>query len=97
MASNLAVISGRESNRKSRLTSVCLLVTHGTKSYQILGCVIAEAATRLDVMDLEIFRSSAELTTPAVPLQNSTAELAISFGRELQARSFGSKSTQGFT
>jgi hypothetical protein len=72
-------------------------VARGTKSYQILACVIAEAAPRLDVMDLKIFRSSAGLATPAVPLRDSTAELAISFWLEFQPRSFGSKSTQGFT
>ncbi len=77
--------------------SVCLLVTHGTKSYQILGRVIAEVAPRLDVVDLKIFRSSAELATPTVPLQDFTAQLLINFGLELHARSFGSKSTQGFT
>ena len=73
------------------------LVTHGTKRYQILGRIIAEATPRLDVMDLKLFRSSAELATPTVPLQNSTAEPAISFWLEFQARSFGSKSTQGTT
>jgi hypothetical protein len=72
-------------------------VAHGTKSYQILDSIIAEAAPRLDMMDLEIFRSSAELATPCVPLQNSTAELAISSWFEFQTRSFGSKFTQGFT
>jgi hypothetical protein len=76
---------------------VRLLVTRGTKSYQILGRVIAEATPRLDVMDLKIFRSSTELATPAVSLQNSAAELAISLWVEFQARSFGSKSIQGFT
>jgi len=36
--------------------SVSLLVTPGTKHYQILVRVIAEAAPRLDVMDLKVFR-----------------------------------------
>lgn len=70
-------------------------MTHGTKNYQILGRVIAEAAPRLDVMDLKIFRSSAELAPPAVPLQDFTAEMTISFKLEFQAWSFGLKSSQG--
>jgi hypothetical protein len=32
---------------------VRFLVTQDTESYQILGCVVAEMAARLDVMDLE--------------------------------------------
>jgi hypothetical protein len=76
---------------------VSFLVAHGTKNDQILGHVIAEATPRLDVMDLKILRSPAELATPAIPLQDSAAELAISLWFEFQARSFGSKSTQGTT
>jgi hypothetical protein len=76
---------------------VSLLVTRGAKYYQILGRVIAEAAPRLDVMDVKVFRSSADLATPTVPLQDLPAELAISLWLEFQPRSFGSNSTQGFT
>ena len=65
--------------------SVSFLVTHDTKSDQILGRVIAETAPRLNVMDLKIFRSPAELAMPAVSLQNFIAELAISLRLELQA------------
>ena len=48
------------------LSSVSFLVTQDTKSYQIFGRVIAEAAPRLDVMDLEAFDLSAGLAAPAV-------------------------------
>jgi len=65
--------------------SVSFLVTHDTKSDQILGRVIADTAPRLNVMDLKIFRSPAELAMPAVSLQNFIAELAISLRLELQA------------
>jgi hypothetical protein len=77
--------------------SVSVLVTLDTKSYQIPGRVIAEAAPRLEVMDLKACDLSARLATPTVPLQDSTAELAISLRLELQAWPFGSNSSQGAT
>ena len=60
--------------------SVSFLVADDTKSYQILGRVIAEAAPPLDVMDLKVFDLSAPLATPTVPLEDCTAELAIRLG-----------------
>jgi hypothetical protein len=59
--------------------SVSFLVTHHTKSDQILGRVIAEAAPRLRVMDLKIFHSPARLAMPAVPLQDFAAKLTVGF------------------
>jgi len=59
--------------------SVSFLVTYDTKNYQILGRVIAEAAPRLKVMDLKIFRSATELAMPTVPLQDFTTELTVGF------------------
>ena len=64
------------------------------KSYQVLGRVIAEAAPRLDVMDLKAFDLPAPLATPAVPLEDFTAKLAISLRLELQAWPFGSNFRQ---
>ena len=72
-------------------------VAHDAKSYQILGCVIAELAPRLNVMDLKVFHSPADLATPAVPLQDFVAELAISLRLELQSWPFGSNSSQRTT
>jgi hypothetical protein len=46
---------------------------------QIFGCVIAQSASRLNVMDLNILQSPARLTTPPISLQNFTAKLAINF------------------
>ena len=57
--------------------SVSFLVAHSTKSYQILGGVIAEAPARLNVMDLEILRSPTVLAAPTVPLQYLTPQEAI--------------------
>ena len=73
------------------------LVTDGTKSYQILGRVMAEAAPRLNVMDLKVSDLAARLATPTVPLEDFMAELTIGLRLELQAWLFGSNSIQGTT
>jgi hypothetical protein len=75
-------------------SSVNFLVTRDTKGYQVLSRVIAEAAPRLNVMDLKIFRAPAELATPTVPLQNFVAELTICLKVKLQAWPLGSMSSQ---
>ena len=77
--------------------SVSILVAPGTKSYEILIRIIAQLAPRLNVMDLKAFDTPARLATPVVPLQNFTAELAISLRVEPQAWLFGSNSSQGAT
>ena len=77
--------------------SVSVLVTRGAKSDEILSGIIPQAAPRLDVMDLKIFRSPARLAMPAVPLQDFTAELTVGFGIQLQAWPFGSNCSQGAT
>jgi hypothetical protein len=74
---------------------VNFLVADDTERYEILGCVIAESAPRLDVMDLEIFRSPADFAAPAVPLQDLMAERAVGFSVQFQAGSFGSNCRQG--
>jgi hypothetical protein len=56
-----------------------LLVAPCTKSHQILGSVIAQSASWLNVVDLKILHSPARLTMPPISLQNITAELAVSF------------------
>jgi len=72
-------------------------VTDYTKSNQILGRVMAEAAPRLNVVDLKAFDLPARLAAPAVALEDFMAELAIGLGLELQTRPFGSNSSQGNT
>jgi hypothetical protein len=76
---------------------VSVLVAPDTKSYEILSRIVAQAAPRLDVMDLKAFNTPAILAAPAVSLQNFTAELAISLSLEAQAWLFGSNSSQGTT
>ena len=72
-------------------------MTQDTKSYQILGSIMAEAASRLDVVDLKAVDLPSRLATPAVPLEDFAAELAVSLWLELQAWPFGSNSSQGTT
>ena len=70
-------------------------MTTETKSYQILRRVIAQPAPWLNVMDLKIFRTSAELAMPSVPRENFMAEPTICLRIELQPWPFGSNSSQG--
>ena len=77
--------------------SVSVLVALDTKSYEILSRIIAQAASWLDVMDLETLRSPAPLATPAISLQDFAAELAISFKVKLQAWSSGTDPSQSVT
>jgi hypothetical protein len=74
-----------------------LLMATGTKSYEILSCVIAQSAPPLDVMDLKMFHASARLASPAVSLQDFVAELAISFGLKPQAGALYSDPFQSVT
>jgi hypothetical protein len=59
--------------------SVGALVAIDTKSFQILGCIIAQLAPPLIMMVLKTFHPPARLATPAVSIQDFPAELAISF------------------
>jgi hypothetical protein len=70
-------------------------VAADAKSYEILSRIIAQAAPRLNVMDLKVLDAPARLATPAVSLENFTAELAVGFSFKLQTRPFGSHSGQG--
>jgi hypothetical protein len=60
--------------------SVNFLVAPRAKSYKIFYGIIPKAAPPSNVMDLKILHAPARLTSPAIALQNSLAELAISFG-----------------
>ncbi len=50
-----------------------LLMARSAEGDQILGSIIAQAAPRLNVVNLKVFHSPARLATPAVSLQNFTA------------------------
>jgi hypothetical protein len=62
-----------------------LLMARRAEGDQILGRVIALSASWLNVVDLKIHHAPARLATPAVSLQDFTAELAISLGLKHQA------------
>jgi hypothetical protein len=72
-------------------------VAFWTKSYQILGRVIALPAPPLNVMDLKTFHPPARLASPSVSLQNFAAELAIRFRIKPQAWSSCTDSSQSVT
>ena len=72
-------------------------MAHHTKSDQILYRVIAEAASRLNVMDLKSLDAAAGLATPTVPLQDFAAELTVGFRLKSQAWPFGSNYSHGAT
>ena len=77
--------------------SVGVLMALDAKSYEILSRIIAQSAPRLNVMDLKIFHASARLTSPAISLQDFTAELTIGFRVKPQARSLGTDPSQSVT
>jgi len=53
--------------------SVNVLVALDTKSYEIRSRIIAEAAPRLNVVNLKIFHPPAPLASPTVTFQDFTA------------------------
>jgi hypothetical protein len=55
------------------------LVACHAKNDQILSVVIAELASRFDVVDLKIFCSPATLAAPAIPFEDFAAEPAVGF------------------
>jgi hypothetical protein len=64
---------------------------------QILGSVIAQSAPPLNVMDLKILPAPAPLASPAISLQDFTAELTIGFWIKPQARPHGADPFQNVT
>src|ERR1019366_9319307 len=64
---------------------------------QILGCIIAQSGSRLNVMNLKILHLPTILTTPSISLLDFPAELAISLGVKPQSWSFCADSLQNVT
>ena len=50
------------------------LMALDAKSYEILGRVITQSASQLNVMDLETLSLPAPLAMPAIPLRNFATE-----------------------
>ena len=77
--------------------SVSVLVAIDAKNYEILSRIIAEAAARLNVVNLKIFHLPVPLASPTVAFQDFTAELAISFRIKPQPGPLCSDSFQNVT
>ena len=58
--------------------SVSVLVALDAKGYEVLGRIVTQSTSRLNVMNLKSLCSPARLATPAIPLQDFTAKLTIS-------------------
>ena len=65
--------------------SVGVLMALDAKSYEILSRIIAQSTPLPNVMDLKTLHAPARLATPAISLQDITAELTISFRIKSQA------------
>jgi len=72
-------------------------VAASTKGYQILGGVIPQLTSRLNVVDLQPLDRAARLAAPAIPLKDFTTESAVGVRIEPQAWAFGPDLTQGAT
>ena len=66
-------------------------VTVQTQSYQIDVRIVAQSAARLNMMHLEIFGFSAQLTVPVVAFQNLSMKLTVYFGVKSKSRSLRSQ------
>jgi hypothetical protein len=52
-------------------------MTHTAKSYEIFFHIASQTTSLLNVMDLEIFRTSASLASPAIAVEYLLAQPAI--------------------
>jgi hypothetical protein len=76
---------------------MCFLMAQCAEGDQILGNVITQSASRLNMMDLEALRSPAPLATPAISLQDFMAKLAIGCRVKPQAWSSSTELSQSVT
>jgi len=79
------------------LVPMGFLMTRCAEGNQIFGSVIAQSASRTNVMDLKILHSPARLAAPAISLQDFPAELAIGFRIKPQAWPFCMGPSQSVT
>jgi hypothetical protein len=73
------------------------LMARRAEGNQILGSIIAQSASWLNVMYLKILHAPAPLATPAISLQDFAAELAIRLWIKPQAGPFGTDPRQSVT
>jgi hypothetical protein len=55
------------------------LMARRAEDDQILGNVMAQSASWMNVMDLKIFHAPARLASPGISLQNFAAKFSIGF------------------
>jgi hypothetical protein len=72
----------------SKATSVQTIVTGRAQGYQILFSVITGMTAKSLVMDLEIGRTAAGLTSPSIPPQDFCTKPLVRFWIEPQAGMF---------
>jgi hypothetical protein len=58
-------------------TEMDFSMTHTAKSYEIFFHIASQTTSLLDVMDLEIFRTSASLASPAIAVEYLLAKPLI--------------------
>ncbi len=61
-------------------------MTHTAKSYEIFFHVASQTTPLLDVMDLEIFRTSASMASPAIAVEYLLAKPLIGIPVEANSR-----------
>ena len=67
-----------------------VVVTGRTQRDQVVLGIVAGSAAQLFVMNLEISKAAASLTSPSIPLQHCPTELLVRFGSKPQTGMFGS-------
>jgi hypothetical protein len=73
----IAVLLSQVSPCKNLGTEMDFSMTHTAKSYEIFFHIASQTTSLLDVMDLEIFRTSASLASPAIALEYLLAKPLI--------------------
>ena len=61
-------------------------MTHTAKSYEIFFHIASQTTSLLDVMDLESFRTSASLASPAITVEHFLAKPVIGIPVEANSR-----------
>ena len=74
----------------------CMMARH-TEGDQIFGRIITESTPWLNVVHLKALHAPAQLTTPAVSIEDLAAELAISLGIKPQSWPLGTHSGHSVT
>jgi hypothetical protein len=69
-------------------------MTVATEDYEVLFAIRSRLTFPNDVMNLELVAPAAQLTLPAIPLQDFKLQLAVTLGAEPKPPSFSKVATQ---